>query len=380
MKNFNFTLLGQYKFIQTNITLLFLLISSYSVTLNAQDGGSAPVATMQYSVNKTVTYGIPDNSPISNITDFDISKVRAFEESSSETHNLHSDGSISIITIYPEGTKGIDIWIQPYYKSVLTKNKLSYYDQNNQVLFSKDVNISFPNVTITPEIINNYGYSEKIEAPTSTDISNIVQTGMTYSYDNHGNHYLTSEDVVYIMNPSNNTKISNYYKDGILNISVLEKFSILPNGKSICIGKTTKTYLDTDKGIIKLEKKIVEVYYNHIINGTSLNTNHKIVSNSKELAGQLDIHQYKISEIENQNSVNVYPNPSNGIYNIKLSSAYLNDGEIKILDLNGKVIRTYEKNNSVNEFKIDLSDLSKGMYFFRIDVGGNYSIQRIVNQ
>ena len=53
----------------------------------------------------------------------------------------------------------------------------------------------------------------------------------------------------------------------------------------------------------------------------------------------------------------VYPNPTNGILNIK---GTVND-EIQILDLSGRVISTHLKTNT-----IDVSNLSKGVYYIKM--------------
>lgn len=63
-----------------------------------------------------------------------------------------------------------------------------------------------------------------------------------------------------------------------------------------------------------------------------------------------------ISENTNFEMV-VYPNPTNGILNIK---GTVND-EIQILDLSGRVISTHLKTNT-----IDVSNLSKGVYYIKM--------------
>jgi hypothetical protein len=63
------------------------------------------------------------------------------------------------------------------------------------------------------------------------------------------------------------------------------------------------------------------------------------------------------------NNINIYPNPSTGIFNIKMKS--LEDFTFDIYDITGKIIMS--KIDIVkNEFNLDLSSYSKGLYFIKL--------------
>lgn len=67
------------------------------------------------------------------------------------------------------------------------------------------------------------------------------------------------------------------------------------------------------------------------------------------------------------NSSSVYPNPSSGSFTIKFESKTSFAGEIRILDLSGKTIKTIngiESSNGENAITIDLSDITNGSYIF----------------
>lgn len=75
---------------------------------------------------------------------------------------------------------------------------------------------------------------------------------------------------------------------------------------------------------------------------------------------------------ENSKELQVYPNPSSGIINIRT------DKEIKsteVLDLNGRLIRDFGNNELLN-----LRDLNAGSYILRIHVGGGLEYRRIIVQ
>lgn len=81
-----------------------------------------------------------------------------------------------------------------------------------------------------------------------------------------------------------------------------------------------------------------------------------------------------VSEFLNA-SINVYPNPSNGIFNIDLSQLNNTSGTISILDAAGRMV--WNKNiTSANE-EIDLLELAKGSYFVEINAGGERIIKKI---
>lgn len=67
----------------------------------------------------------------------------------------------------------------------------------------------------------------------------------------------------------------------------------------------------------------------------------------------------------------VYPNPANTEVNIELGSAIKEDGIIRIMDLNGRVVRTEKL--SAYQTKIQTADLSKGMYMLEVQaIQGTY--------
>jgi len=70
---------------------------------------------------------------------------------------------------------------------------------------------------------------------------------------------------------------------------------------------------------------------------------------------------------EEELTYSLYPNPANDEAILKLNSTQ-NVDEIQLLSTDGKVIRTISQNSiaTSNEFKIDLADLSAGIYLVRI--------------
>lgn len=79
------------------------------------------------------------------------------------------------------------------------------------------------------------------------------------------------------------------------------------------------------------------------------------------------------------NNVFVYPNPSKGIFNISLGN--LQPTEIEVYDLTGK--KVYEKKEVIIsnfETKIDLSNVTQGIYFVKIIDNNQSTVKRIIKE
>jgi hypothetical protein len=73
----------------------------------------------------------------------------------------------------------------------------------------------------------------------------------------------------------------------------------------------------------------------------------------------------------------VYPNPNEGSFLIQFNQQ-VNYAEIKLTDLNGKVIRVDQFNGDF--IQITENNLEKGLYFLQVSLDGNKFIERIIIQ
>ncbi len=108
---------------------------------------------------------------------------------------------------------------------------------------------------------------------------------------------------------------------------------------------------------------ILEITNNQALDFTlvSLNNGQVVFSmqpNSVQLF-QFEIPEIlSVSEFSKELNLLIFPNPTNGIFEIKSKQSI---GKIKITDINGKVIKTAESNE--NSITIDLLNYSSGIYF-----------------
>ncbi len=79
-----------------------------------------------------------------------------------------------------------------------------------------------------------------------------------------------------------------------------------------------------------------------------------------------------IAQIE-ENNVKVYPNPSNGIFNIEIQPNTYNKGFV--MNMNGQVVKTFKI--VANKMEMDLSTLADGTYIFNLQ-GEAGSVKKVV--
>ncbi|OQX77351.1 MAG: hypothetical protein B6D61_07315, partial [Bacteroidetes bacterium 4484_249] len=85
-----------------------------------------------------------------------------------------------------------------------------------------------------------------------------------------------------------------------------------------------------------------------------------------------------IKGIAHNNSVNIYPNPSKGVFNLNLQ-AFVKPCSVSITDITGKTIyKTFALSES--EIQIDLSNQPKGIYNLKLITNNNHFSEKIIVQ
>jgi hypothetical protein len=80
-------------------------------------------------------------------------------------------------------------------------------------------------------------------------------------------------------------------------------------------------------------------------------------------------------------AMNLYPNPSDGLFNLYLELFKRNDLEIKVTDLSGKVVfADLVRKALIYKEELDLSELSKGVYILSLQAGENKIFRKLVIQ
>src|SRR5690606_33788477 len=80
-----------------------------------------------------------------------------------------------------------------------------------------------------------------------------------------------------------------------------------------------------------------------------------------------------------QTSIKVFPNPSNGILTI-IKQLPIELKSAENVDINGRVIKSYDLSTMQNEMKIDISSFSTGIYFISITSNTAKSVIKLIKQ
>ncbi|WP_411376925.1 T9SS type A sorting domain-containing protein [Flavobacterium psychrophilum] len=77
--------------------------------------------------------------------------------------------------------------------------------------------------------------------------------------------------------------------------------------------------------------------------------------------------------------IKIYPNPSNGLVNIKINQ-FTGKVNLQVIDLNGRVVYSLKNTDFNIEKTINLNNLQSGMYIIKIDGDElNYTKKIILN-
>lgn len=81
--------------------------------------------------------------------------------------------------------------------------------------------------------------------------------------------------------------------------------------------------------------------------------------------------QVRAAVLDDNDKLSIYPNPANTTLNVKMEIEQSADTKLKIFDLTGKVVKDLSKElvfeNDGYKASLDISDLSAGIYFVRIE-------------
>jgi hypothetical protein len=76
--------------------------------------------------------------------------------------------------------------------------------------------------------------------------------------------------------------------------------------------------------------------------------------------------------------MNIYPNPSNGIFNVKLLQALDQDIKLAVYDIQGKLLTSkLIDGQNLREESLDLSGADKGIYLLKIETGSKVYTRKL---
>ena len=73
----------------------------------------------------------------------------------------------------------------------------------------------------------------------------------------------------------------------------------------------------------------------------------------------------------------VYPNPSTGLFNLKVPASTKNY-TVEVMDLTGKVVKQQVVKNNSGAEQLNLNNAAKGIYILKIASEGNVATRKLI--
>jgi hypothetical protein len=84
-----------------------------------------------------------------------------------------------------------------------------------------------------------------------------------------------------------------------------------------------------------------------------------------------------VSQFENDNFMNVFPNPSDGQVKIRIKQ-FAGKVNIQVIDINGRVVYSVKNEDFSSELKLNLNDLTSGIYILKVTGEGLSYTEKII--
>ncbi len=190
-----------------------------------------------------------------------------------------------------------------------------------------------------------------------------------------------------------------FYVSGIDNSLTPWTISITKNGTATnftLTGIDYDTFQEDNVSIINQDNNIItasttyavgagSIIIGNVVNATNI-SNFKIVPSDNDDLNNFGFHNIGVTIVDPalsiddavfSNSINIYPNPSNGRIFIKNNSD-LGLKSLQVSDINGRILKTIPFEDSLFEREIDLYDLTTGLYFITITSDKSIAIKKLL--
>lgn len=84
-----------------------------------------------------------------------------------------------------------------------------------------------------------------------------------------------------------------------------------------------------------------------------------------------------VNYFENQDLFKVYPNPTNGLLNVRINN-YIGKVNIQVIDINGRIVNEYANEDFNTEKSLNLNNLQSGMYILKVSGDSLNFTQKII--
>ncbi|HFS67269.1 MAG TPA: T9SS type A sorting domain-containing protein, partial [Flavobacteriia bacterium] len=254
--------------------------------------------------------------------------------------------------------------------------------QNGNVVFNNDMRISTPNASYRPvgqpNIDRVWLKLTNAQGIYMQQLINFYENGNDYFEDGlDGERPINGNDYDFYSLIANDSKryaiqtVGSFDENKTipLGIEIVESgvFSIGIASTEGVFDSTQNVYLqDNETGVIH---NLTQSDYTFSINETAELNDRFVLRFTTETLGTT----------ENENIISdvfVYPNPSNGIFNIQINNTA--PLRFRVTDVNGKIIVNYTNISNVSNYKIDLSTLANGIYYIELNQEAKKEYRKLI--
>ena len=84
-----------------------------------------------------------------------------------------------------------------------------------------------------------------------------------------------------------------------------------------------------------------------------------------------------VDYFENDELFRIYPNPTNGLLNVRINN-YVGKVNIQVIDINGRIVSEYKNEDFNTEKSLNLNNLQAGMYILKVNGDNVNFTQKII--
>jgi hypothetical protein len=338
--------------------------STYTIS-----GGSSivsPTTNVSYNITGTSAQGcVSSNTAVSSVT------VNAIPVVSVNSGSICSGSSF---TINPTGASTYTISGGSAIVSPITNASYNVTGTSAQGCVSSNTAVSSVTVNAIPVVSVNSGSicsgSSFTINPTGASTYSISGGSAIVSPTTNASYNVTGISAQGCV--SSNTAVSSVTVNALPNITAITNNTLLCTGETTSLTATgASSYLWNTSATTSVIAISPSVTINYTVTGTDANgcSNSSTITQSVSLCTGISASQSIDA------SLNVYPNPSNGLFTI---TGIEQNAIISIYNTLGELVKSIP--SSDYNTTIDLSDYSNGIYFIKIKSNKGESIQKLIKQ
>jgi uncharacterized delta-60 repeat protein len=185
-------------------------------------------------------------------------------------------------------------------------------------------------------------------------ITTIGTTVVTWTYDDgYGNSSTQTQNIIITPVNSGITQVDGITLTANLTGAIYQWIDC-DNGNTPIAGETDQTFTATANGNYAVE----------------------VTKNScTEISNCITVTTVGIEEVQTGNTWKIYPNPATDAVYIDLGKQ--SNATVDILDINGRIVK---KTNIMTQGTIDVSTLTPGTYYLKIQTESNFKIEKLIKQ